>query len=139
MPTSTRRIAVFLQKSSANSLLPSGPTRVVGPYNDPRHPCRGGRLCPPAGYTGFTEICGEFAASRRADVGIGPYSRMRRCNRIRRRYLYNSSILPGGAEPRPYQGSVESACPANFERKAFLPQSFKRSYLQIWYTVTGGA
>ena len=33
---------------------------------------RGGRLCPPAEYTDFTGISGDFAASQRADVGIGP-------------------------------------------------------------------
>ena len=27
----------------------------------------------PAECTFFTEICGEFATSQRADVGIGPY------------------------------------------------------------------
>ena len=71
---------------------------------------RGGRLCPPAGYTGFTAIFGKFATSRRADVGIGPY-------RI----------------------AANSYCFADFERRAFLPQSFKRNCLQVWGTVTGGA
>ena len=31
----------------------------------------------PADCTVFTEICGEFATSRRADVGIGPYRVLR--------------------------------------------------------------
>ena len=87
--------------------------RVVGPYGEismHSYPCRGGRLCPPAEYIGFTEIFGEIATSQRADVGIGPYR----------------------TPANPY-------FPANFERKAFLPQTFKRSDPQIWCTVTGGA
>ena len=48
----------------------------------------------------FTGICGESVAAQRADVGIGPY------------------MTP-----------ANSCCPANFECKAFLPQSFKGSYL----------
>ena len=71
---------------------------------------RGGRLCPPAGYIGFTDIFGETAASQRADVGIGPY------------------MTP-----------ANSCCPANFECKAFLQQILNRSYSQIWCTITGGA
>ena len=34
---------------------------------------------------------------------------------------------------------ANSYCHTNFERRAFLPQLFKRSYPQIRYTVTGGA
>ena len=71
---------------------------------------RGGRLCPPAEYIGFTEIFGETAASQRADVGIGPYR----------------------TPANPY-------FPASFERKAFLQQILNRSYSQIWCTITGGA
>ena len=71
---------------------------------------RGRRLCPPAGYIGFTEIFGETAASQRADVGIGPYR----------------------TPANPY-------FPASFERKAFLQQILNRSYSQIWCTITGGA
>ena len=58
----------------------------------------------------FTGIYGESVASQRADVGIGPY------------------MTP-----------ANSCCPANFECKAFLPQSFKGNYYQIWCIVTGGA
>ena len=72
--------------------------------------CRGGRLCPPAGYTGFAGIFGGFAASSWADVGIGPY-----------RTCANSHNL------------------ANFERRAFLQQSFKDNCYQSWCPVTGGA
>ena len=64
----------------------------------------------PAVCTVFTKISGEFAAAQRADVGIGPY------------------MTP-----------ANSCCPANFECKAFLPQSFKGNYYQIWCIVTGGA
>jgi len=55
----------------------------------------------PAERTLFTEIYGKFATSQRADVGTGPYKTL----------------------ANPY-------CPANFERKAFLPQSFKSSCYQ---------
>ena len=64
----------------------------------------------PAGCTVFTEILGEFVTSQWADVGIGPY------------------MTP-----------ANSYCLANFKRKAFLPQSFKRNCSQICCTVTGGA
>ena len=87
--------------------------RVVGPYGKASTAYvsrRGGRLCPPAGYTGFTAIFGEFATSQRADVSIGPYKTL--------------------ANPH---------CPANLERKAFLPQILNRSCSQICCTVTGGA
>ena len=40
----------------------------------------------PAEQTAFTEIYGEFAASQRADVGIGPYEQVRNCIRIRLRF-----------------------------------------------------
>ena len=39
----------------------------------------------------------------------------------------------------PYMTPANSCCPANFECKAFLPQSFKGNYYQIWCIVTGGA
>ena len=87
--------------------------RVVGPYGEismHSYPCRGGRLCPPAEYIGFTEIFGEIATSQRADVGIGPYR----------------------TPANPY-------CLTTFKRKADLQQPFKRNDLQIWCTVTGGA
>ena len=58
----------------------------------------------------FAGIYGESVAAQRADVGIGPY------------------MTP-----------ANSCCPANFECKAFLPQSFKGSCYQIWCIVTGGA
>ena len=64
----------------------------------------------PRGAPLFTGISGESVAAQRADVGIGPY------------------MTP-----------ANSCCPANFECKAFLPQSFKGNYYQIWCTVTGGA
>ena len=34
-----------------------------------------------AEYTVFKEICGEFATSHRADVGIGPYNEAVKCIR----------------------------------------------------------
>ena len=39
----------------------------------------------------------------RADVGIGLYGQAGKCIRIRRRFSIIRCILPGGAEPRPYQ------------------------------------
>ena len=58
----------------------------------------------------FTELFGEFAASQRAGRVAGP------CR----------------TPANPY-------CPAKFDCKADLPQQFKRNYLQIRCTVTGGA
>ena len=58
----------------------------------------------------FTELFGEFAASQRAGRAAGPYR----------------------TPANPY-------CPAKFNCKADLPQQFKRNYLQIRCTVTGGA
>ena len=100
----------FLQNCSANLQLPNGPTESSAPTTSLSSPCRGGRLCPPAEYVDFTEIFGEIATSRRADVGIGPYR----------------------TPANPY-------FPASFERKAFLQQILNRSYSQIWCTITGGA
>ena len=37
----------------------------------------------------------------------------------------------------PCRTSVNPCCLANFERKAFLPQTWNRNYSQIWCTVTG--
>ena len=37
-----------------------------------------GHRIDPADCTVFTEICGEFVTSSRADVGIGPYNQMRK-------------------------------------------------------------
>ena len=41
--------------------------------------------------------------------------------------------------PAPTKTSANSYCFADFERRADLPQILKRSYSQIWCTVTGGA
>ena len=57
----------------------------------------------PAECTVFTGIYGEFVTSQWADRVVGPYTEMRRCIRIRQRFLMIQCILPGGAEPRPYQ------------------------------------
>ena len=98
------RMHRFIRKTPANSGLPNGPTESSAPTTALALPCRGGRPCPPAEYAGFMEICGEFVSSQWADVGIGPYSRMRRYIRIRRGFSMILCLLPGGAEPRPYQG-----------------------------------
>ena len=57
----------------------------------------------PAVCTVFMKISGEFAAAQGADRVVGPY------------------MTP-----------ANSCCPANFDCKAFLPQSFKGSCYQIW-------
>ena len=49
----------------------------------------------PAECTAFTEFCGEFATSQRADVGIGPYNGIRKCIRIRRKFL-KKALPPAG-------------------------------------------
>ena len=40
----------------------------------------------------FSEICGEFVTSQRADVGIGPYDHVRGCVQIRQTLLFNIII-----------------------------------------------
>ena len=57
----------------------------------------------PADYTVFTEIFGEFVTSQRADVGIGPYSQMRRCIRIRRGFLKKHGFRRADRGVRPYE------------------------------------
>ena len=52
----------------------------------------------------FFEILGEFATAQWDDVGIGPYNEMGKCLRFRRKFSKTRCFLPGGAEPRPYQG-----------------------------------
>ena len=77
----------------------------------------------------FSEIYGEFATSSRADVGIGPY-------RARRRF---AAAHRAGQSPAPTKAWANSYCFADFERRAFLHQSFKGNSYQSWCTVTGGA
>ena len=52
--------------------------------------------------TVFTIICGEFAASQWADVGIGPYIKTGRCIRMRPSFLQNRCILRADRVVRPY-------------------------------------
>ena len=67
---SARQKAAVLRNSLANSIAPAhlvvGADAHIGPTE-----------C-----TIFTKIFGEFAASQRADVGIGPYTEMGRCIRV---------------------------------------------------------
>ena len=87
--------------------------RAVGPYGEASmhtYPVVADDSVRPQNIPLFTEIFGEFVTSQRADVGIGPYR----------------------TPANPY-------CLTTFERKADLPQQFKRNDLQIWCTVTGGA
>ena len=58
------------------------------------------------GPLGSCEFAVDFCKSGlfcRADVGIGLYGHAGKCIRIRRRFSIIRCILPGGAEPRPYQ------------------------------------
>ena len=54
--------------------------------------------------TVFTIICGEFAASQWADVGIGPYIKTGRCIRMRPSFSQNRCILRADRVVRPYEG-----------------------------------
>ena len=89
----------------------------------------------PAGCTGFTEIFGESETSHWADRVVGPYGEI------------SMHSYPVGADDsvRPRDAplftgiSGESVLPANFDRKANLPQPFKGSYYQVWCTAAGGA
>ena len=50
-----------------------------------------------------------------------------------------SPYRAGRGKRRRWGTAANSYCLANFERRAFLPQSFKRNCPQVWCTVTGGA
>ena len=52
---------------------------------------------------GFAADSRKKRCVSRADRVVRPYTEMRRCIRIRQRFLMIQCILPGGAEPRPYQ------------------------------------
>ena len=55
----------------------------------------------PAECSVLTEISGEFATPQRADAGIGPYSQVGKCIRIRREFLMIRCILLGGQSRPP--------------------------------------
>ena len=108
----------------------------------------------PAGCTAFTEILGEFVTSHWADRVVGPYGEasmhtypVGADDSVRPQTapvftgIYGESVAAQRADVGigPYMTPANSCCPANFECKAFLPQSFKGNYYQIWCTVTGGA
>ena len=107
----------------------------------------------PAGCTGFTEIFGEFVTSHWADRVVGPYGEasmhtypVGADDSVRPQTapvltgIYGESVAAQRADVgiSPYMTPANSCCPANFECKAFLPQSFKGNYYQIWCIVTGG-
>ena len=52
----------------------------------------------PTECTIFTKIFGEFAASQRADVGIGPYTEMGRCIRVCRSFSQKTAAFCGRTE-----------------------------------------
>ena len=108
----------------------------------------------PAGCTAFTEILGEFVTSHWADRVVGPYGEasmhtypVGADDSVRPQTapvftgIYGESVAAQRADVGigPYMTPANSCCPANFECKAFLPQSFKGSCYQIWCIVTGGA
>ena len=108
----------------------------------------------PAGCTGFTEILGEFVTSHWADRVVGPYGEasmhtypVGADDSVRPQTapvftgIYGESVAAQRADVGigPYRIAANSYCFADFERRAFLPQSFKRNCLQVWGTVTGGA
>ena len=128
----------------------NGKTNAVG---------RGGALLRPAGYTELSKIFGEsvctYPRGRRGRCRSQPFATKERygCGSAACRYTsarWEVANLPkttikSGAFCRadvgigPYRVSANSYCPAGFKRKTFLTQLFKRNYLQICCTVTGGA
>ena len=87
--------------------------RVVGPYGEismHSYPVGADDSVRPQTAPVFMGICDKSAAAQWADVGIGPY-----------------------------RTPANPHCPANFERRADLPQPFKGSCFQMRCTVTGGA
>ena len=83
----------------------------------------------------FTKLFGEFVTFQWADRVVGPYGEA------------SMHSYPVGADDsvRPRDAPLftgicgESVLPANFDRKANLPQPFKGSYYQVWCTAAGGA
>ena len=67
------------------------------------HPVGADAHIGPLGSCEFAEDSRKNGAFCRADVGIGLYGQAGKCIRIRRRFSIIRCILPGGAEPRPYQ------------------------------------
>ena len=69
----------------------------------------------PAVHSVFMEICGEFATSRRADVGIGPYNHTRKCVRIRRKFPKKFTAFRRAEQsPAPYQVLGKFVLPLKF-------------------------
>ena len=73
--------------------------------------CRG--RCPhrPGRMHRFTGIFGEFAASQRADVGIGPYNQASMCIRIRRGFLRKRAAFSGRTESSAPTGTARVSPP----------------------------
>ena len=70
----------------------------------------------PAGCTGFTVVCGEFATSQRVDVGIGPYSQEGKCNTNSKAFVFAAACRltsqPASLEPK---GSLGALAPVLYE------------------------
>ena len=103
MRTSPRWAAVNSPKIPVKSVHPAGGQsrpplqrvrRVVVGADDSVGPLRSYK---------FAVDSRKNGAFCRADVGIGLYGHAGKCIRIRRRFSIIRCILPGGAEPRPYQ------------------------------------
>ena len=78
--------------------------RVVGPYGEASmhtYPVGADDSVRPQTAPVLTGIYGESVAAQRADVGIGPYSQMRRCIRIRRGFLKKARLSAGGQRRPP--------------------------------------
>ena len=95
----------------------------------------------PAGCTDFTEILGEFVTSHWASYPVGADDSVRPQDAPLFTGICGESVTSqrAGRVAGPYRTSANPYCPANFDCKADLPQQFKRNYLQIRCTVTGGA
>ena len=108
----------------------------------------------PAGCTGFTEILGEFVTSHWADRVVGPYGEASMHTypvgaddsvRPQTAPVFTGTFGEFATSSRadvgigPYMTPANSHRPANFNRRASLPQPFKGSCFQIRCTVTGGA
>ena len=100
----------------------------------------------PAGCAVYTEIVGGFAAAQWADRVVGPYGEISMHSypvgaddsvRPQDAPLFTeifgkiATSLRADRVVGPYRVSANPYYPANFERKAFLPQILKRNYLQI--------
>ena len=138
--TSTRQNTSFYTKNSGKFGTSQWADRVVGPCNDPRSPLLGRTSLSARRmyrFYGNLRRIRDFPAGRCGHRPLQPNAQVH-TNPPR---IFDDSVPSAGrsrAPPLPRLWA-NSYCHANFERRAFLPQLFKRSYPQIRCTVTGGA